>query len=69
MLNDYFTLFKCVIWKNILYVKKHILVDKHPSYQVTQQGKSMATKQNCSITEIQHHEAHFAAVLAENNLL
>lgn len=47
----------------------HILVDKHPKYQVSQHGKSLALKQNCSITEIQHHEAHFAAVLAENNLL
>lgn len=48
---------------------EHILADKHPSYQVTQRAQVLANKYHCDITHIQHHEAHFAAVLAENNLL
>lgn len=51
------------------FAPKHILVDKHPRYHVSQRGKELAEKHRCSITAIQHHEAHFAAVLAENDLL
>ena len=45
-----------------------LLIDKHPAYQVSHQGKLLATKYNCILEEVQHHEAHFSAVLAENNL-
>jgi hydrogenase maturation protein HypF len=46
-----------------------ILVDKHPNYTVSNFGKELADQMNISIIEVQHHEAHFAAVLAENNLM
>jgi hydrogenase maturation protein HypF len=47
----------------------HILIDKHPGYFVSQAGKEMAVEQNIPFTSIQHHKAHFGAVLGENNLL
>ena len=46
-----------------------ILIDKHPGYFVSHEGKKIAAKMDAAVTEVQHHEAHFAAVLAENNLL
>lgn len=47
-----------------------VLVDGHPGYFVSQFGKELAGKNGlASVVEIQHHKAHFAAVLAENNLL
>ena len=48
---------------------EHIIIDKHPGYFVSQQGKEIAAAQNISLTSVQHHTAHFGAVLAENNLL
>ena len=48
---------------------KHIIIDKHPAYFVSQLGKQMAADQNNSLTAIQHHKAHFGAVLAENRLI
>lgn len=47
-----------------------VLVDAHPGYFVSQYGRELAGKKsNTSVIEIQHHKAHFGAVLAENNLL
>ncbi len=46
-----------------------ILTDKHPHYYTTNFGKELATKKKIETVEIQHHKAHFFAVLAENNLL
>jgi hydrogenase maturation protein HypF len=48
---------------------EYILVDKHPGYFVSQYGKEIAAAAEISITAVQHHKAHFGAVLAENNLL
>jgi hydrogenase maturation protein HypF len=45
-----------------------VLIDKHPLYYSTQYGKEMAQKKNAKIIEIQHHKAHFAAILGEHNL-
>lgn len=45
-----------------------VLVDKHPLYQSTQFGKEIAKKYNSKVREIQHHKAHFAAVMGEHNL-
>ena len=45
-----------------------ILIDKHPLYQSTQYGKELAQKTNSKLFEIQHHKAHFAAILGEHNL-
>ncbi len=48
---------------------KVVLVDKHPNYFTTQYGRKIAKEKNITLSEIQHHKAHFFAVLAENNLL
>lgn len=48
---------------------KHIIADKHPRYHVSQRGRELSAMDTCSFTQVQHHEAHFAAVMAENNLL
>lgn len=48
---------------------ERILVDSHPGYFVSSLGNEKATHENIPVHSIQHHEAHFGAVLAENNLL
>jgi hydrogenase maturation protein HypF len=45
-----------------------ILCDLHPGYTSTQLGQQMAANLQIPLIKIQHHEAHFAAVLAENGL-
>ncbi|OYU94666.1 MAG: carbamoyltransferase HypF [Bacteroidetes bacterium B1(2017)] len=45
-----------------------ILVDKHPGYFASEYGKELAAKNKLQLLEIQHHKAHFAAVLLENKL-
>ncbi len=45
-----------------------ILVDKHPLYQSTQYGKELAVKYHSKLMAIQHHKAHFTAILGEYNL-
>jgi hydrogenase maturation protein HypF len=57
-------------WLQLYAVKPGIiLTDKHPGYFSHQYAKELAEKFNAEIQFIQHHEAHFAAVLAENDLL
>jgi hydrogenase maturation protein HypF len=46
-----------------------VIVDKHPAYSVSQFGKQLSSLKEIPIFEVQHHKAHFGAVLAENNLL
>ena len=54
----------------LLQVKPTILLtDKHPGYFVTQHARDLAIKYDLPLKEIQHHKAHFGAVLAENGLL
>jgi hydrogenase maturation protein HypF len=48
---------------------QHIVIDKHPGYFVSQLGKEIASEKNIAVTAVQHHKAHFGAVLAENNLM
>lgn len=43
-----------------------IVVDKHPEYLSTKLGKAIAQEQNIPLIEVQHHHAHIAACLAEN---
>lgn len=45
-----------------------ILVDKHPNYHSSKYGKEIAKKNNSKLVEIQHHKAHFSAILGEHNL-
>ncbi|MBK6936493.1 MAG: hypothetical protein IPH18_06115 [Chitinophagaceae bacterium] len=46
-----------------------MLIDSHPNYFVSEKGKELAEEWDIPVNAIQHHKAHFAAVLAENNLL
>ncbi len=46
-----------------------LLTDLHPGYFSTQLGKEMAAQLGVPLRAYQHHEAHFAAVLAEHGLL
>ena len=48
---------------------KQILIDKHPRYYVSEKGLELSLKNTIPICSIQHHEAHFAAVLSENKLM
>lgn len=45
------------------------VTDKHEGYFAYRLGKEMAAGKKIPHITVQHHEAHFAAVLAENNLL
>ncbi|MDC9721295.1 MAG: carbamoyltransferase HypF [Urechidicola sp.] len=64
-------------YKNTLSHFKHlfkpklevVLVDKHPNYFASIYGKEIAENNNIPVIEIQHHKAHFYAVMGENNLL
>jgi len=46
-----------------------IATDKHPNYFTTNLGAELKKKWQIPQLQIQHHEAHFWAVLAENDLL
>ena len=46
-----------------------IYIDKHPDYYSSRLGMQLADKYNIKYHKVQHHKAHFLAVLAENNLL
>lgn len=48
---------------------ERVLCDSHPGYFVSQEAKSFAAQRGIPVTSVNHHEAHFAAVLAENELL
>ncbi len=58
VLNHYFDLFQAK--------PEIIITDKHPQYFSTQFGNELKEKYKTQIYEVQHHKAHFAAVLAEN---
>ncbi len=45
-----------------------ILVDKHPLYHSSKYGKELATNLKVKLVEVQHHKAHFTAILGEYNL-
>jgi hydrogenase maturation protein HypF len=46
-----------------------ILTDLHPEYASTRYGNTVAGTLNVPIGTVQHHIAHFGAVLAENDLI
>ncbi|WP_298265445.1 carbamoyltransferase HypF [uncultured Lutibacter sp.] len=45
-----------------------VLIDKHPNYYSNLFGKELAQKISSTLIEIQHHKAHFSAILGEHNL-
>ncbi len=51
------------------FIPKQILIDKHPRYYVSEKGLMLSQKLTAPLYQIQHHEAHFSAVMAENKLL
>jgi hydrogenase maturation protein HypF len=48
---------------------KIIVIDKHPGYFSSSYGRELAENWSADLIEVQHHRAHFAAVLEENQLL
>ena len=55
---------------NLLQIQPaQLLVDLHPGYQCTKNGKQLAAEWKIPVQAIQHHKAHFGAVLAENKLM
>jgi hydrogenase maturation protein HypF len=44
-----------------------IAVDMHPEYQATKYGIELAKAQQLPVIEVQHHHAHLAACLFDNN--
>lgn len=46
-----------------------VLIDKHPSYFSSMEGERFAEKAGIPLIKVQHHEAHFYAILGEYNLL
>ena len=57
-------------WLKMYEVKPTVIItDLHPNYFSHQYAIELSKKYTTEIKFVQHHEAHFAAVLAENNLL
>lgn len=51
------------------FTPSQILCDEHPGYFTNRYAASISQHQQIALHEVQHHEAHFAAVLGENQLL
>lgn len=57
-------------WLNLYAAKPAVIItDKHPNYFSHQYACELAGYYEAETRFVQHHEAHFASVLAENNLL
>ncbi|CAB4243705.1 Carbamoyltransferase [Methylacidimicrobium sp. AP8] len=48
---------------------QRIVVDLHPGYVSSEEGAAIARELGLPLEKVQHHRAHFWAVLAENSLL
>lgn len=48
---------------------RYLVADEHPGYHSTQLAERLAAEWEAPLLKVQHHEAHFAAVLGENDLM
>lgn len=55
--------------KLLHFTPAQVVADMHPNYNCSAYARRLALAYQIPLIEVQHHEAHFAAVLAENNLL
>jgi hydrogenase maturation protein HypF len=57
-------------FKKLLDVNKFdaVAVDKHPQYPTTRKGIAMAEELDCEVIEVQHHHAHAASLMLDNNI-
>lgn len=46
-----------------------VITDLHPDYYSTRFGEELVVKYKAALLKVQHHKAHFYAVLGENDLL
>jgi hydrogenase maturation protein HypF len=44
-----------------------VAVDRHPGYRASRIGRDLAVAEGLELIEVQHHRAHIAAVLADND--
>jgi hydrogenase maturation protein HypF len=57
------------LYLNLLQHQPQIIaIDKHPEYLSSKLGKELSTVNNLQLVEIQHHHAHIAACMAENQI-
>lgn len=57
-------------WLKLYTIKPEVIIaDMHPGYFSHQYAIELAEKYKVELKLVQHHEAHFAAVLAENSLV
>lgn len=49
------------------HTRKHVVVDAHPEYISTKLGRKMAETELLPLQVVQHHHAHIASCMAENN--
>lgn len=46
---------------------RYLVVDRHPDYRSTRLGRDLARREGLELVRVQHHFAHIAAVLADND--
>lgn len=51
------------------FLPQTLLTDAHPAYHATQAGQQKGADMGVPVTAYYHHQAHFAALLAEHDLL
>jgi len=46
---------------------ERIAIDQHPNYRASRKGGQISEQQHLPLDEVQHHHAHIAACMADNN--